>query len=366
MGQSGREVARRARPCERDADLDGARLRVVAFGTRCSERVRRWRPGSASRPAVPHCRRLLRRACEPPSRVPPSPLDVVRGGGRPHRPLPGDQRRVRGLPPRPPAGRATRSSPTTPSCSSPAPTRRAFCAWLGGRLPTGAEWEAAARGDDARPWPWGHTFDADRCNCAEAAFGWTVPVRAHPEGAAAVRRRAARGQRLGVGQRRARRRLGRGARRLLPRHAARPARRARAARRPRAGDGHDWVPHRFRREESWMDRELLIDALRGVYDPCCQDRGVSIVDMGVVEDVRHVGAHVEVDLIPTTGWCPFVANMSAAIPEALDRARRRRHRRGQGRLGARLDAGPALGVGPREADHAARGARALPTREEAA
>ena len=66
-----------------------------------------------------------------------------------------------------------------------------------------------------------------------------------------------------------------------------------------------------------MDRELLIDALREVYDPCCQDRGVSIVDMGVVEDVRHVGAHVEVDLIPTTGWCPFVANMSAAIPEAL-------------------------------------------------
>jgi metal-sulfur cluster biosynthetic enzyme len=66
-----------------------------------------------------------------------------------------------------------------------------------------------------------------------------------------------------------------------------------------------------------MDRELLIDALRGVYDPCCQDRGVSIVDMGVVEDVRHRGAHVEVDLIPTTGWCPFVANMSAAIPEAL-------------------------------------------------
>ncbi len=66
-----------------------------------------------------------------------------------------------------------------------------------------------------------------------------------------------------------------------------------------------------------MDRELLIGALRGVYDPCCQDRGVSIVDMGVVEDVRQVGAHVEVDLIPTTGWCPFVANMSAAIPEAL-------------------------------------------------
>jgi len=66
-----------------------------------------------------------------------------------------------------------------------------------------------------------------------------------------------------------------------------------------------------------MDREVLIDALRAVYDPCCADRNVSIVDMGVVEDVRAHGAHVEVDLIPTTGWCPFVANMSAAIPEAL-------------------------------------------------
>ena len=58
-----------------------------------------------------------------------------------------------------------------------------------------------------------------------------------------------------------------------------------------------------------MDREVLIDALRDVYDPCCQDRGVSIIDMGIVEDVRHEAGHVEVDLIPTTGWCPFVVNM---------------------------------------------------------
>jgi metal-sulfur cluster biosynthetic enzyme len=67
------------------------------------------------------------------------------------------------------------------------------------------------------------------------------------------------------------------------------------------------------------DRPTLIDALRGVYDPCCADRGISIVDMGVVEDVRLDGSHVDVDLVLTTGWCPFVASMSSAIPDRLKR-----------------------------------------------
>ena len=63
------------------------------------------------------------------------------------------------------------------------------------------------------------------------------------------------------------------------------------------------------------------EALRSVYDPCCADRGISIVDMGVVEDVRVTGGHVEVDLVPTTGWCPFVASMSTAIPDRLHEIR---------------------------------------------
>jgi toxoflavin biosynthesis protein ToxD len=64
-----------------------------------------------------------------------------------------------------------------------------FCAWASGelqarvRLPTSDEWEAAARGEDERPYPWGHTFDESRCNCAEAGWGWTVPIDAHPQGA---------------------------------------------------------------------------------------------------------------------------------------------------------------------------------------
>ena len=68
-------------------------------------------------------------------------------------------------------------------------------------------------------------------------------------------------------------------------------------------------------------RDVLIDALREVYDPCCADRGISIVDMGVVEDVRETDGHVDVDLVLTTGWCPFVASLSATIPDRLRQLR---------------------------------------------
>jgi formylglycine-generating enzyme required for sulfatase activity len=66
----------------------------------------------------------------------------------------------------------------------------AVCAWASDvlrrpvRLPTGDEWEAAARGPDGRAYPWGDVFDPGRCACADACWT-TAPVDAHPAGVAA-------------------------------------------------------------------------------------------------------------------------------------------------------------------------------------
>lgn len=67
---------------------------------------------------------------------------------------------------------------------------------------------------------------------------------------------------------------------------------------------------------------VITQALRGVYDPCCRDKGISVVDMGLLYRARVANGVAHVDLLLTSGWCPFASRVLtdieatvAALPE---------------------------------------------------
>ena len=64
-------------------------------------------------------------------------------------------------------------------------------------------------------------------------------------------------------------------------------------------------------------REAVIRALDECYDPCCHDRKISVVDMGLIESIHIRGREVRVEMVLTSGWCPFAARLLEMAEEKV-------------------------------------------------
>jgi metal-sulfur cluster biosynthetic enzyme len=64
--------------------------------------------------------------------------------------------------------------------------------------------------------------------------------------------------------------------------------------------------------------QWALDALSDVYDPCCREKGISVVDMGLVRSVQEVGDQVRVELLLTSGWCPFAARVLTEVQQRME------------------------------------------------
>ena len=68
---------------------------------------------------------------------------------------------------------------------------------------------------------------------------------------------------------------------------------------------------------AFPSREAVIRALDNCYDPCCQDRKISVVDMGLIESIDINARRVRIEMVLTTGWCPFASRLLEMVEEEV-------------------------------------------------
>jgi metal-sulfur cluster biosynthetic enzyme len=69
--------------------------------------------------------------------------------------------------------------------------------------------------------------------------------------------------------------------------------------------------------ETQPSREVVIRALDECYDPCCRDRKISVVDMGLIESIHIHDRRVRIEMVLTTGWCPFASRLLEMVEEEV-------------------------------------------------
>ncbi len=70
-------------------------------------------------------------------------------------------------------------------------------------------------------------------------------------------------------------------------------------------------------EERHVTSEQVVEVLKTCYDPCCKERAVSVVELGLIQDVKVAenGRDIRVELLLTSGWCPFSTHLLQMIDQ---------------------------------------------------
>ena len=74
-------------------------------------------------------------------------------------------------------------------------------------------------------------------------------------------------------------------------------------------------------EEPPVTTEQIFEVLRTCYDPCCKEREVSVVELGLIQDVLVAanGHDVRIEILLTSGWCPFSTHLLQMIDQNVRR-----------------------------------------------